>query len=184
MTGILERIYITGAPGCGVTTLGAALAARLGAVHIDTDDHYWVATDPPFQVKYEIPERLRRIAAEQGRTGRWVLSGSCETWGSAALVGAQLVLFLKAPTEIRVQRLRTRERERFGAALDAGGALHDTHREFIAWTALYEAGTEPGRSRPRQENWLARLETPVLRLDATRPVAELVEEVVGNSISG
>ena len=47
MSGELQRTGITGAPGCGVTTLGAALAARLDAVPIDTDDHFWVPTDPP-----------------------------------------------------------------------------------------------------------------------------------------
>ena len=178
MKATLERIYITGAPGSGVTTLGAALAARLGAVHIDTDDHYWQPTDPPFQVKFEVPERLARIAAAQAPTGRWVLSGSCETWGTSVLAGAQLVLFLEAPTALRLERLRARERARFGAALDPGGALYDTHREFLAWTALYEQGTEPGRSRPRQESWLAGLTLPVLRLDSTRPVCELVEAVL------
>lgn len=173
----LDRIYITGAPGCGVTTLGAALAARLGSSHIDTDDHYWIPTDPPFQVKFDVAERLRRIAAAQAG-GRWVLSGSCESWGGEAFAGAELVVFLEAPTELRLERLGRRERARFGAALDPGGALHHTHREFLAWTALYEAGTEPGRSRPRQEKWLAAVALPVLRLDSTRPVADLVDAVL------
>ena len=72
---MLRRTGITGASGCGVTTLGAALAERLGAVHIDADDHFWVATDPPYRVKREVPERLAGIRSEQARTGRWVLSG-------------------------------------------------------------------------------------------------------------
>ncbi|HEU0134400.1 MAG TPA: hypothetical protein VFR28_06225, partial [Allosphingosinicella sp.] len=74
----LKRVGITGASGCGVTTLGAALAARIGAVHIDTDDHFWVATDPPYQVVREIPERCARIRAEQAVTGRWVMSGTLD----------------------------------------------------------------------------------------------------------
>lgn len=172
------RVGITGASGCGVTTLGAALASRLGAVHIDTDDHYWVATDPPYQVKRGVEECLERIGAEQARTGRWVVSGTLDGWAEPAIGDAELIVFLEAPTEVRLERLRQRERARFGDSLLPGGDMHETHREFIEWAAHYEDGTVPGRSRPRHERWLAGLALPVLRLDGTRPTARLVSEVL------
>lgn len=175
------RIGITGAPGCGTTSLGRALAARIGAVHIDTDDHYWVATDPPYREKRDVAERLRRIRGEQERTGRWVLSGTLDGWADGVADGAELIVFLEAPTEIRLDRLRAREHARFGDSLLPGGAMHDTHRAFIAWTAHYEDGTEPGRSRPRQERWLARLTQNVLRLDARRSLEALVDEVLAGA---
>jgi len=177
----LRRIGITGAPGCGVTTLGRALAARLDAVHIDTDDHHWVATDPPYQQKRDVPDRLRSIRAEQARTGRWVVSGTLDSWAEGIADDAELILFLEAPTEVRMARLRQREQGRFGDMLLPGGALHETHREFIDWAAQYELGTQPGRSRPRHERWLAAIKIPVLRLDATRPLADLLEEVIGHT---
>jgi adenylate kinase family enzyme len=175
---MLSRVYITGASGCGVTTLGAALAARLGATHVDTDDHYWVATDPPYQVKREIPERVGLIRAAQARTGRWVVSGALERWGADALDDVELIVFLEAPTELRLERLRQRERARFGDSLLPGGAMHETHREFIEWAAHYEDGTQPGRSRPKHEKWLAAVDVPVLRLDGARPTDELVAAIV------
>lgn len=173
-----DRIGITGAPGCGVTTLGRALAARLGAVHIDTDDHYWVATDPPYREKRAVPARLAGIKAAQARSGRWVVSGKLEDWAESAIAEAELIVFLDVPTKIRLERLRRRERLRFGDTLLPGGNMHETHREFIAWAAQYELGTQPGRSRPRQERWLAGLTKKVLRLDGTRPVAELVAAIM------
>lgn len=181
---MLDRVYITGASGCGVTTLGKALAAALGAVAIDTDDHYWVPTDPPYREKRPPEERVRRIAALQAAAGRWVVSGTAESWGEPLVLGAELIVFLEAPTPVRIERLRRRERERFGDRLLPGGALHDTHREFIAWAGQYEEGREPGRSRPRHEKWLARVSLPVLRLDSTRPVEALVEAVLEWGASG
>lgn len=175
---MLNRVAITGASGCGVTTLGAALAERLGAVPIDTDDHYWVATDPPYQVKRDIPERLAGIAAEQALSGRWVLSGTLDGWAAPAIREAELIVFLEVPTDVRMERLRRRERARFGDSLLPGGAMHDTHREFIEWAAHYEDGTQPGRSRPRHEKWLAGLGTPVLRLDGTRPTDALASAIL------
>lgn len=174
----LARVGITGASGCGVTTLGAALAARIGAVHIDTDDHFWVATDPPYRVKREVPGRLARIRSEQAHCGRWVISGTLDGWAEPVTGDAELIIFLKVPTQIRLERLRRRERDRFGPALLPGGDMHETHAEFIEWAAHYDDGTLPGRSLPRHEQWLAGLMLPVLRLDGTRPTQELVEAVL------
>ena len=125
---MLGRVGITGAAGCGATTLGAALATRLGAVHIDTDDHYWVATDPPYQIKREEPKRLSRIRAEQARTGRWVISGTLDRWAEPVTADAELIVFLDVPTDVRLERLRRRERVRFGDMILPGGAMHETHR--------------------------------------------------------
>lgn len=175
---MLSRVGITGASGCGVTTLGAALAARIGAVHIDTDDHYWVATNPPYREKSDEPGRLARIAAEQARTGRWVLSGTLDRWAEPAIADAELIVFLEVATAVRLERLRRRERARFGDSLLAGGTMYETHREFIEWAAHYDDGTLPGRSRPRHERWLAGLGTPVLRLDGSRPTGDLVSAVL------
>jgi adenylate kinase family enzyme len=175
---VLNRVGITGASGCGVTTLGAALAARLGAVHIDADDHFWVATDPPYREKRDVPERLCRIRAEQARTGRWVMSGTLDGWADPVTGDAELIVFLQVPTPVRLERLRERERARFGDALLPGGAMHENHREFIAWAAHYDDGSLPGRSRPRHEKWLAAVATPVLRLDGLRPTAELVDSIL------
>ena len=161
-----------------MTTLGRALAARLGAVHIDTDDHHWLPTDPPYQHKRDVADRRRRIAAEQARTGKWVVSGTLDAWAEGIADEAELIVFLEAPTETRLERLRRREQSRFGDSLLPGGAMYETHRAFIDWAAQYEQGMQPGRSRPRHERWLSGLAAPALRLDATRPPTQLIEEIM------
>ena len=155
-----------GAP-IGVKTMGAALASGSARPyrHRTTISG---ATDPPYRVKRDVPERLVRIRAEQARTGRWVVSGTLDGWAEPATSGAELIVFLEVPTQIRLDRLRQRERARFGDSLLPGGAMHENHREFIDWAAHYDDGTLPGRSRPRHEKWLAVVPTPVLRLDASR----------------
>jgi adenylate kinase family enzyme len=175
---MLDRIGVTGASGCGVTTLARALADRLGAVPLDSDDHYWMPTDPPYQEKRPVAERLARIAAEQARTGRWVMSGTLDDWAEPVSAGAELIVFLEVPTEVRLERLRRREQARFGAALLPGGAMYETHRDFIEWAAQYDEGFMSGRSRPRHERWLAGLAIPVLRLDGRQPVEALVDLIL------
>jgi adenylate kinase family enzyme len=45
------KIYITGPSGLGTTTLGRTLSHRLNIFHGDSDDFFWLQTDPPFTKK-------------------------------------------------------------------------------------------------------------------------------------
>lgn len=173
------RIHITGASGAGVTTLGAALAARLGGAHLDTDDFYWQPTVPPYRVKRTVEERLallRRSFAAQ--PSGWVLSGSVGAWADPLIPLFDRVVYVYTPTEIRLERLRRREADTFGAAEVApGGAHHQQYVEFIEWASRYDHGDRTGRSRAGHEAWLATLPCPVLRVDGARPLADLVAEL-------
>ena len=75
------RIHLTGASGSGVTTLGHALASEFAIPHHDTDDYYWLPTDPPFRHKRAIPDRLRLMHEMFLDRPAWVLSGALESWG-------------------------------------------------------------------------------------------------------
>ena len=109
----------------------------------------------------------------------WVLSGSLDDWGSPVTALFDLVAFLYVPTDIRLRRLRDRETRRYGhAAASPGGWRHQETEEFIEWASHYNDGTREGRKLSRHQAWLETLRCPVLRLDGTLPVADLVEQVV------
>jgi adenylate kinase family enzyme len=171
-----RRIHVMGASGSGVTTLGRALAQRLAVAHLDTDDFYWLPSDPPYQHKREIPARLQLLRAALSRArGRWVLSGSLDGWGDPLVPLFDLVVFLLVPTDVRVRRLRERELVRYGQeALAPGGLLHEQHHAFLQWAAAYDDATQEGRSRPRHEAWLAGLPCPVLRVEGALSVEEMM----------
>lgn len=178
-----RHIHITGASGSGATTLGKALAARTGAVHLDTDDFYW--RWPPdaalYTVKRDIQERLamlRATFADAGPRG-WILSGAVGDWADPIVPLFDLIVFLRTPTEIRLERLWRREKAQFGAAAEPGGARRREIEDFIAWSAEYDSGAREGRSLPRHEAWLKTLTCPVLRLDGSDAVDNLVAAVLG-----
>jgi adenylate kinase family enzyme len=175
-------VHITGASGSGVTTLGRALAEASGAAQLDTDDFYWAPVEPKFSEKRAPEERLQLIRDAMAAAGErgWVLSGSVGDWGDELVPLFQLVIFMSAPTAVRVARLTVREEAQFGAAAIApGGARHENFVWFIDWASQYETGTREGRNRQIHEHFLARLSCPVLRFDGTRPTGELVAEALG-----
>src|SRR5689334_6742909 len=169
-----RRIHVTGASGAGVTTLGRALADALALPHHDTDDYLWVPTTPPYRALREAADRLRLMDEMFLPRADWILSGGLDGWGNAVVGNFDLVIFLTTPRDIRMQRLRAREATHFGAdAVAPGGWRHEETQSFIDWASHYEDGTREGRSLARHEDWLATLPCPVLRLDGTRPIAEL-----------
>lgn len=56
-----HRLHIFGASGSGTTTLGAALAQRMGVPHLESDDFYWVdCPQQPYTHKRPPAERVAR----------------------------------------------------------------------------------------------------------------------------
>ncbi|ASR09775.1 hypothetical protein CHY08_18390 [Rhizobium leguminosarum bv. viciae] len=55
----MVHIHVMGASGSGTTSLGRALAERLDIAHLDTDDFFWMPTDPPFTTPRDADERIR-----------------------------------------------------------------------------------------------------------------------------
>jgi adenylate kinase family enzyme len=173
----VDRIHIVGASGSGTSTLAAALGARLGHAHLDTDRYYWEPSDPPFQRVRERGARAGLLAADLDARPRWVLSGSLCGWGDVFIPRFQLVIFLAVPADVRMARLRARERARYGAAVEPGGAMHRASQEFLDWAARYDEGGMEIRSRRLHEAWLAALPCPCLRLEGPGTVDEHLARV-------
>ncbi|CAN7593560.1 hypothetical protein LJR164_004339 [Phenylobacterium sp. LjRoot164] len=172
------RIHIVGASSSGTTTLGAALAERLAAPHLDTDSYFWEATDPPFTTKRPEAQRVALMETALADAPSWVISGSLIGWGDVFTPRFDLVVFLHVPQEVRMGRLMARERERYGAAIEPGGAMHAAHLEFLAWAQAYETPGFPGRSLARHRAWLAGLTCPVVEIVGTPSLEESMARVL------
>ena len=172
---MIDRIHILGASGSGTSTLGVALSRKFGYVHLDTDDYFWQPTDPPFKHPRELGERQSLLGAALDAIDRWVLSGSLFGWGDTFIPYFELVIFLTVPTEIRIARLKERERWRFGeAALAPGGARHEEYEKFMAWAASYDQGGDGMRSLRAHETWLENLDCQIVRLEGTLTIDEQI----------
>jgi hypothetical protein len=72
--------------------------------------------------------------------------------------------------------VRAREAGRFGVdALTPDGWRNQACEKFIEWAPHY--GDREGRSLAKHEARLATLPCPVLRLDGSRPLPELISEI-------
>lgn len=166
-------IHLFGASGSGTTTLGRALAEKLGYAHLDTDDYFWLPTDPAFTQNRPIPERLAMMnadidAAERGA----VISGSLTGWGDVLIPRFTLAVRVVTDTITRLERLRQREYARFGERIREGGDMHAEHEAFIAWAAQYDTGDVTMRSKACHDAWQETLPCPVVTVDGAAPLAD------------
>lgn len=174
----MPRIHILGASGSGATTLGAALAAELSIPHEDSDRYFWKPTDPPFTEVRPVEERMALLLPRLPENGDWILSGCACNWGAPLAPRYSLVVFLKLDPALRMERLRRRERSRYGARIEPGGDLEPASRQFLDWAASYDEGGLDQRSLALHERWLAARTCPVLTLDSVLPTTTLLEAVI------
>lgn len=167
-----QVIHIFGASGSGTSTLGSYVSSRLGCFFMDTDDYFWEPTDPPFQVKRTVSARLTRMEADILSQERVVLSGALAGWGDPLIPLFTLAVRLETDTDLRLARIRQRERARWGSRIDIGGDMYQTHSDFLTWAAAYDTGSVAMRSKAKHDLWQETLPCPVLCLNGAAPPEE------------
>jgi adenylate kinase family enzyme len=172
-------IHIVGASGAGTTTLGQALEREYGYKWLDTDGFFWMPTDPPFIKSLPREQRMTLMAAVIEEDPNCVISGSLCGWGDVFIPKFDLVMFIDTPTDIRISRLQKREYERFGERVREGGDMYDNHMEFLEWAKTYDTAAINQRSRALHKEWFKLLSCPLLRIDGTKSVDELLKEILG-----
>jgi adenylate kinase family enzyme len=173
-----KRIHILGASGSGTTTLAVYIAARYGHHHLDTDDFYWLPTQPPFLQTRPRDERLAMLRGALREQVRWVPSGSLCDWGDPLIPEFELIVFLAIPAPVRMARLHAREIQRYGAhAIAPGGELHKAHLAFLDWARSYDEGDLSIRSRALHEAWLTTVPCPVIRLEGDLSSSEQLARI-------
>jgi len=178
-----KKIHLFGAPGAGVSTLGRALAARLGCVHLDVDDYYWFTSDPlPYKRKRNPEHRRSLLSADLNQHPAWILSGALCGWGDCFIPQFDLVVFCRLDVETRLHRIAARESLRYGDRILPGGALHAVYEKFCQWAADYDHSEGNIRSFKAEINWLAGLQQPVIELDMDAPTAMLASRVLGDAL--
>ncbi|MBY3466437.1 adenylate kinase [Rhizobium laguerreae] len=174
----MVHIHVMGASGSGTTSLGRALAERLDIAHLDTDDFFWMPTDPPFTTPRDADERIRLLLDEAAPHDGWVLSGSTLKWGEPLEPLYDLIIFLRIEAELRMARIRAREIARYGNRTEPGGDMEVKSGEFLEWAASYDTAGPERRSLAAHEQWLETQTAPVLRLDSSLGIDDLTAEVL------
>jgi adenylate kinase family enzyme len=173
---VKKHIHILGASGSGTTTIAKALRDELGYAHFDSDDYFWIPTEPPFTTKRPVDERVELLKNDVEKADKWILSGSNCGWGDFLMDSYDLVIFLYVPVDTRMKRLVRREMQRYPIErISLGGDMYGSHKAFIEWAAAYETGGMEMRSLALHNEWLKQLKCPVIRIEGEQTTEERIE---------
>ncbi|MDD6036671.1 MAG: AAA family ATPase [Lachnospiraceae bacterium] len=170
-------IHIYGASGSGTSTLGRKISEELGYKFMDTDDYYWLPTNPQYTTKRSKEERLALMKKDISENDNVVISGSLVDWGDELIPLFTLVIRLVTDTKIRIERLKNREKQRFGNRIMPAGDMYANHIEFIEWAREYDTGSIDMRSKANHDEWQKLLLCKQIVLDGAEDLEENFKKV-------
>jgi len=153
-------IIVFGTNGSGKTTLACELARILGFKHIDHEDYAFEKSDIPYTNERSRDEQIKLMLADIEEIRGFVISAVTGDFGEEIESLYDLAVHIEAPCELRIERVKQRDIEKFGERITKGGDMYDGHQKFIEFVA----------SRPlsRIEQWEETLVCPVIRIDGTK----------------
>ena len=161
---MIKRIYIFGGSGSGTTSIAKAVCREIGYKHFDSDDYLWLPTAEPFTIVRPSEEYINLMGEDLTNNKQWILSGHISHGlGDVYMHLYELVVFICTPHDIRIERLKKREYERYGKEILLGGSRYENSKQFLEYAAEYETGTGR-RSLQAHEEWLKNIKCPVLRI--------------------
>ena len=165
-------IQICGLNGCGKSTLGKALAERMGFHFIDNENLYFSRSDvhDPYTNPKSRAEVEVLLMEEVRKHPDFVFSAVKGDYGEEIIPMYSYVIVMEVPKHIRSQRVRNRSFQKFGSRMLAGGDLHDQEEAFF----------QAAKSRQDDciENWLKKVNCPMIRVDGTKPIEENVGYII------
>jgi len=171
-------IHIFGASGSGTTTLGKKICEELGYTLMDTDDYFWLPTDPKFTYKRPTEERIKLMKRDIDKSANVVISGSLTDWGDVLIPYFTLAIRIETEQTLRIERLKHREKEHFGSRIEPGGDMYQNYIDFIGWAKTYDTGGIDIRSKMKHDEWQKLLSCKILHLNGGDKIEDNFAKVV------
>ena len=192
---MIHGIAVFGPNGAGKSSITHALAKTLAYAEMDVEDYYFPEQRVsrrralereaapmlhsgalPFSRPRTKEEVQSNILHDLAENSRFIISGVTMNRCGEILAKIEIALWVRAPLELRLQRIGEREERRFGARVLPGGDMYEQQKAFREMVENRDPGTV--------EQTALRLRCPVYPLDGTLPVEENVARILaylGNS---
>lgn len=162
-------IIITGLNGCGKSTVCKLIAEKINYYSMDVEDYYFIKSDIPYS-KFHTLEQTRQLMLDDIRKhGDFVLATVNCDWGEEISSMYKLAVVLKAPLDIRMERIKKREYEKFGDRVLRGGDLYESQQKFHNKVL--------NRDEKHIEKQMQFITCSVLELDAILPIDDILNAI-------
>lgn len=84
-----------------------------------------------------------------------------------------MIIRVVTPTDIRIERIKKREFERFSKRILKNGDMYEDHQKFIAWGTRYDTRGLEIRSKVLHDKWLSEISCNQIEIDGTHIEIEM-----------
>lgn len=165
-------IQLCGLNGCGKSTLGRALADKMGFHFIDNENLYFARNqaNEPYANPRSQEEVEILLRNEVAKHPNFVFAAVKGNYGKDIIQMYTYVVVIEVPKEIRSQRVRNRSFQKFGSRMQIGGELYKQEEAFFRMVE--------SRQDDYVENWLHSVRCPIISVDGTKAIDENVEYII------
>lgn len=168
-------IIIFGANGVGKSTLGRELAQILNFKHMDIEDYYFINSEIPYSMSRTREEVEHLMLSDIEKHDFFIISAVIGDLGEKINSMYDYAVFLSAPLETRIRRIKQRAYEQYGERVCVGGDMYEQELKFVDFVA--------SRSLKKIDIWAKKLTCPIICIDGTKPISENVKHVASEYLS-
>lgn len=162
-----KGIAIVGGNGSGKTTLGATLSKELNYKHMDIEAYYFKETEIPYSESRTYKEVMQLIEMDITKYPNFIISAVNGDLGDKINSLYDCVIYLKAPLDIRMIRIKQRAYHRFGDRVLEGGDMYEQEQKFLDSVVI--------KNMEKTDEWLQGLSCPIIYVDGTKPIDETIK---------
>ena len=166
-------IILFGPNGAGKSTVGAELARLLGFKFMDIEAYAFEKSEIPYAATRPREDCHKLILADIEKHRSFVLSAVTGEFGDAIVQYYALAVYITAPKELRMERIRQRAYDQHGDRVLEGGDMYEQEQGFFEWAAA--------RDLSKIDRWAETLTCPVIKIDGSldwRANAAIIAEAV------
>lgn len=163
-------IIIFGANGSGKSTLGRELARVLNYKYMDIEDYHFIKSEIPYTVERSREDCLNLMLTDIERHRSFVISAVIGDFGEEISSMYDFAVFMSAPLETRIERIKQRACKQYGERIREGGDMYEQQLKFVDFVA--------SRSLSRIEKWAETLVCPIIYVDGTKSISKNTEWVI------
>lgn len=161
-----KGIIVFGLNGSGKSTLGRELARVLNYKHMDIEDYYFSESEIPYTKERTREDCLNLMLNDIYEYENFVISAVKGNFGDEILSLYELGVFITAPYEIRIERVKQRSIIKFNERVKEGGDMYQLEKNFLEFVK--------SRTITSIEKWSETINCPIVHVDGLRDIAENV----------
>jgi len=162
-------IIVFGANGSGKTTLGRELASVLNFKHMDIEDYCFESSEIPYTKPRPREDYLKLMFADIEKYRFVIISAVTGDLGDIIPGFYKLAVYMSAPFELRMERVKQRAYRQHGERILKGGDMYEKEQKFFEFVA----------SRPLSEidRWAEAIACPIVHADGTEDVGKNATDI-------